>query len=270
MARCSNDYTAHYRWEWFNREQWRRCFRERKRHSSGAFVELMRERGTLDQPALDCSCGLGLKTIVMREAGLAVSGADACSEAVRLARRFAKEEGHEDIAYFVSLWAELPRKTEVRYTAIFNDALSWVYEDEEMAASLRGLHDVLLPGGTLAYIGALPGTHDDRRRLLDQEWEKRTASGRHRLGMAAVDGCTSVQEVIFLEKGTDYVDEHHLYVVRDGDEQRVESWCLRLPLKWDWGRIRPFLDEAGFVSFTTKEFVGANGRPSHLVVAIRD
>jgi len=230
----------------------------------------MRERGAEDQPVLDCSCGLGLKTIVMREAGLAVSGADSCIEAVRLARRFAEEEGHEDIPYFVSSWADLPRNTEMRYAAIFNDALSWVYADEEMGASLRGLHDSLLPGGILAYMGALPGTRDDRQRLLDQEWEKRTAGGRHRPGIAAVDGRTAVQEVIFSEKGTDYIDEHHLYVVRDGDEQRIESCCLRVALKWGWATIQPFLEEAGFMSFTTKEFVAANGEPFHLVVAVRD
>lgn len=270
MARCSSDYSAHYRWKWFNREHWRRSFREQKRRSSGAFIELMRERGMENQPVLDCSCGLGLKTIVMREAGLAVSGADACPEAVRLARRFAEEEGHEDIPYFVSSWADLPRNAEIRYAAIFNDALSWVYEDKEMAASLRGLHDSLLPGGILAYMGALPGTQDDRQQLLDQEWEKRTASGRHRPGIAAVDGRTSVQEVLFLEKGTDYIEEHHLYAVREGDEQRIETCCVRVALKWDWATIQPLLEEVGFISFTPKEFVAASDEPFPLVVAVRD
>ena len=106
MTQCTCDYTPHYRWEWHLREQWRGSFRERKRHSSGAFMELVRESGMLAQAVLDSSCGLGLKTIVMREAGLEVHGADGCAEAIRLARLFAEEEGHSDIPYFVASWAE--------------------------------------------------------------------------------------------------------------------------------------------------------------------
>jgi len=216
MMEWVNDYTAHYRWEWFRREQWRRSFRERKRHSSGAFIELVQDRNMVGEPVLDCSCGLGLKTIVMREAGLYVHGSDVCAHVIDLARLLAEEEGHSDIPYFVSSWAELPRRTEARYAAIFNDALSWVYSEEEMAASLKGFHDCLIPGGILAYTGALPGTDTDQQQILDQEWEKKTANGRHWLGMGAADGGTSVQEVVFLEKGSDFIDEHHLYIMDDG------------------------------------------------------
>ena len=74
MACGFTDYTVFYRWEWFRRVQWRGTFRRKKRHSSGAFVELVRERGLRDEPVLDCSCGLGLKTIVMKEAGVSVFG----------------------------------------------------------------------------------------------------------------------------------------------------------------------------------------------------
>ena len=80
----------------------------------------MRDRNMENDPVLDCSCGLGLKTIVMREAGLNVEGSDVCGQAIDLARRFAEEEGHSDIPYFVSSWAELPRRTETRHAAIFN------------------------------------------------------------------------------------------------------------------------------------------------------
>lgn len=270
MAKCANDYTAHYRWEWFRREQWRRSFREMKRHSSNAFVELVQDRKTVDKPVLDCSCGLGLKTIVMREAGLNVHGSDGCAQAIELARLFAAEEGHTDIPYFVSSWAELPRRTETRYAAIFNDALCWTHSDEEMAASLRGIHDCLLPGGILTYMGALPGTDTDRQQFLEKEWNKKTGNGTHFLGMQAADGNTSVQEVVFLEKGANFIDEHHLYIIDDNGRNHIESWCLRCSLKWSWPRIQPFLEEAGFLSFGTKEFVAADGKPFHLVVAGRE
>ena len=270
MMDCGNDYAAHYQWEWCRREEWRGSFRERKRHSSGAFIELVRERGLTACPVLDCSCGLGLKTIVMREAGLNVQGSDQCERAVEVARLLAAEEGHGDIQYFVSSWAELSRRTETRYAAIFNDALSWVYTDHEMATSLKGLHDCMLPGGVLAYMGALPGTRSSHKRILDQEWERKTANGKHWLGARATDGAASMQEVVFLEKGSDFIDEHHLYVVDRAGTIHVETWCLRCSLKWSWARIRRFLEEAGFSSFGVKQFVAENGKPFHLVIATRD
>lgn len=270
MISCTHDYTAHYRWEYFRRQQWRHTFREWKRHSAGAFAELVRERGLTEQPVLDCSCGLGLKTIILREAGLLVSGSDRCAEAISLAHQFAAEEGNADLPLFISTWAELPRSTEARYAAIFNDALSWIDTEAEMAASLKGLHDALLPGGILTWMGALPGSHDDQRQLLEQEWSQRTANGRHGLGLSAVDGETSVQEVVFLEQGADYIDEHHLYLVHDRNGQRLESWCQRCPVKWSWPKIQPLLETAGFSSFGTQEFTAANGKLFHLVVASRD
>ncbi len=114
---CVRDFTAHYKWEWFRRGKWRGLFREWKSHSSGAFIELMDERDMMAQPVLDCSCGLGLKTIVMREAGLNIQGADRCEPAVEYARLLAQEEGHGDMTYFVSSWAELPRTTEIHSPA---------------------------------------------------------------------------------------------------------------------------------------------------------
>lgn len=271
MTDCINDYTAHYHWQWFCREQWRQSFREKKRQSSGAFVELVRERGVVSKPVLDCSCGLGLKTIVLKEAGLNVHGSDGCELAVEHAREFAREEGHSDIPYFVSSWADLPRQTNTRYAAIFNDALSWVYSDEEMASSLRGSRECLQPGGILAYMGALPGTDDaGQQDLLEREWLTRTVDGRHIAGLSASDGKTSVQEAIFQEKGADYVDEHHLFMVNDAGAPRVETWCLRCTLKWSWPRIEPFLRNAGFSTFATKEFIAQNGKPFHLVLAQRD
>ena len=268
-TRSYDGYSAHYRWEWFGRKEWRGSFRQRKRHSSEAFAELVRERGLGEKYVLDCSCGLGLKTIVMKEAGLKAQGSDECALAVECARLLAEEECI-DIEYFVSSWAELPQKTDTRYPAIFNDALSWVYSEDEMTASLKGLHDCLLPGGILVYMGALPGTDTNQDEILEHEWQERTANGRHQLGMQASDGRTSVQEVVCFEKGLDFIDEHHLYVIEEDGARHLDNWRLRCTVKWGWPRIQEFLRDAGFCEFGTKEFVAANGRPFHLVLAIRD
>ena len=271
MAGFTTDYTVFYRWQWFSRARWQGTFRERKRHSSSAFVELIKERGSADKPALDCSCGLGLKTIVMKEAGLNVHGSDGCALAIEHARQLAAEEGHSDITFFRSTWADLPRTAEQRYVAVFNDALSWVYSEEEMAASLKGFHDVLLPGGILTYMGALPGSKTDGRRLLERDWDRMLSeTGKYCPGFHCSDDRLSVTEALVIEKGDDYIDRHHLYLIDEEGDRRLEAMTMRHVYKWQWPKMEGFLRAAGFREFTTKEFIAANGRPFPLIVAARD
>jgi len=272
MAELSLDYTPHYRWEWFRRAQWQGTFRERKRASCGGFAELVRERGLADEPVLDCSCGLGLKTIVLREAGLRVEGSDKCALAVEHARLLAAEEGHPGLHFFVSTWEDLPAATGVRYAAVFNDALSWVDSGEEMAASVRGLHDVLRPGGLLVYQGAQPGSHGDRAALLDAQWQAMLAEhGRCGLGFRASDGARTVQEILVHERGPHYVDRHHLYLIEEpGQEPRLEATTMRHGCKWDWCLIEPHLRAAGFTGFGVKSSTAADGRVRQFVVAERE
>ncbi|GAG25431.1 unnamed protein product, partial [marine sediment metagenome] len=258
------DYTTSYRWEWFSRARWQEGFRHAKKASSGGFVELVKERGLDRELVLDSSCGLGLKTIVMEEAGINVEGSDACALAVEYARLLAEEEGHRDIRYFQSTWEALPRTTEKRYAALFNDALSWVYSEEEMVASLKGLHDVLKPGGILAYMGALPGSDENTSALLyNGEWSKMLSeAGRYSLGFRFSDGHRCVTQAVVLEKGTDYVDRHLLYIIEDGKKRcRLEARTERHPLKWHWPRMEQHLVRAGFCEFTTKEFIADSGKP---------
>ncbi|MCP4645567.1 MAG: class I SAM-dependent methyltransferase, partial [bacterium] len=251
MPAFTTDYDVFYRWQWFSRDRWRGGFREGKRHSSLGFADLLKERGMAEEPVLDCSCGLGLKTLVMKELGLRVEGSDACAEGIEYARRFAAEEGHPDLAYFPSTWAELPEATEQRYAAVFCDALSWIHEDADMAASLRGLHDVLRPGGVLVYMGALPGSggfDGSEARLLEEEWQRALAhqGGPYALGYQHTADGVSVTETIVLERGTDYIDKHHLYAVTEDGATRLEAMTMRSVVKWYWDRIEPLLRAAGF------------------------
>lgn len=265
----TNDYAVQYRWEWFRRARWRAGFRERKRASPTAFAELFRERGLADRPVLDCSCGLGLKTICMKELGLHVEGSDGCAVAIELARRLAVEEGHDDLRYFAATWAELPQATDVRYAAVFNDALCWIESDADMAAALRGLRDALQPGGLLVYMGAAPGAPPRARALLDEAWSRIRAEGRFRLGFRHAEAGVAVTETLARERGPDFIDEHHLYVIEESGERRLEVFTARQVYAWDWDRIEPILRAADFRRFTSQA-VGPRERPVHLVAAERE
>ncbi|MEW6358983.1 MAG: class I SAM-dependent methyltransferase [Planctomycetota bacterium] len=261
-----------YRWEWFRREQWRPRFREQKAGKTGGscrvFKDLLQEiDGDL---ALDCTCGFGLKTIVMKEMGIHIVGSDACAFAVEKARELARLEGHE-IEFFTSSWAELPSRTSHRFDGIFNDALSWTLTREEFQASLVGFYEALNPGGILVFFGAEEGSPSDsesRRKLLDDLWGRRPKFSIEWTHKADDVRCTSI---LVREKGDMHVDGHHVFLIEDGGSQRTETATIREPMYWDWDILQGLFAEAGFASLHTRSFpgMGHGGATINLDVAAK-
>ena len=91
VARYSfeDSWDAIWRCQWFERDAWRSAFRDQEdmRHL------LAVARATMPLPdyrrVLDCTSGLGAKSIVLAEMGYEVQGADGSAEGVRIAERFA-------------------------------------------------------------------------------------------------------------------------------------------------------------------------------------
>ena len=109
---------AIWRTQWFTRDGWLPTFRSREDFAHLRGVAAC----TMPQPevrrVLDCTSGLGTKSIVLTEMGYEVEGADASREGVRIARRLAAAEGHE-IAFRVQRWDELRVGP---YDAVYSDA----------------------------------------------------------------------------------------------------------------------------------------------------
>ena len=246
-----------YRWEWFRREVWRRTFRDAKRGKGGGscacFKEILDELG--GGPALDCTCGLGLKTIVLKEMGVDVIGSDRCEFAVEKARELAEMEGL-DIEYFVSSWAELPTRTDRRFRAIFNDALSWTLTRETFEASLRGFFEVLEPGGVLVFMGAEEGGPDDpefQRKLLLEYYHREPP---FRIEWNHSDAGTRCTALAVRDLGDTFLDEHHFFLIEEGGKQRLEVATIRQPVTWHWPLLKEMFKDAGFKNLETRTFPG--------------
>ncbi len=244
-----------YRWEWFRLEQWRHTFRwqKRGRHggSTAAFKRIL--EGIGGKLALDASCGFGLKTIVMTEMGIDVVGCDRSEFAIEKARELSKLEGHH-IEYFISRWRELPSRTRLQFDAIFNDALSWIVTREEFEAALHGFLGVLKPGGVLVFMGVSEGSSQAcGLELLEESWD---ASPRFRIEWTHSDGEVRCTSLLARERAADYIDEHHLFLIEEGDEQRLETATLRQPVYWHWSLLEEMFLGAGFSTVQTREFRG--------------
>lgn len=259
-------WTTLYRWQWFQRSEWRKGFRRWKAHSARAFKRILGD----DPPkmALDCSCGLGLKTIVMKELGIDVRGSDGCAFAVQRARELARMEGVE-IEYFVSPWAELAKNTDLRFGGIFNDALCWLVTEEQFDAAIRGIRGALAPGGVFVFGGAPSGSPAGTGIELMRE--KFESLGRFSLEWSHAAGGIECASIAVRELGPDYMDEHHLFLIADANGRRLEAATIRQPAYWDWPRIQRLFADAGYSELRTETFrgAGAEGKDFSLNVAVR-
>lgn len=65
---------------------------------------------------------------------------------------------------------------------------------------------------------------------------------------------------IVAERGEDFIDEHHLYHVRDrSGATALESLTMRRVYRWDHARLTPLLEEVGFVDVRTDHFPNVKG-----------
>jgi 2-polyprenyl-3-methyl-5-hydroxy-6-metoxy-1,4-benzoquinol methylase len=112
---CSTEqesWEASWKWKWFTREQWMpECWVENQARLK-PLLPLLRQWQVGSM--LDCSCGLGMKTILFAKAGFKVEGSDASPEAIRHAPELAEEEG-QDIKFFLSRYEELGDKCREKF-----------------------------------------------------------------------------------------------------------------------------------------------------------
>jgi len=244
-----------YRWEWFRLEQWRHGFREERGGRWGGMPAALKRtlEDTGGKLALDAACGLGLRTIVMSEMGIDVVGSDGCAFAAEKARELSILEGHQ-IEFFTSRWSELPSRTKLQFDAIFNDGLTWIVTREEFERAIHGFLGALRPGGVLVFVGAPEGsTLSDSLNLLEEDWESKP---RFKIQWTHSEGEVRCTSLLARDLRNDYIDEHHLFLIEEGREQRLETATIRHPVYWHWSLLQEMFLQAGFSSLETREFRG--------------
>lgn len=125
---------------------------------------------------LDCSCGLGFKTILFAKKGYQVEGSDGSPNAVRYARQLAKQEGFK-IRFFLSRYAELGRKAKRKYDCVFSDNFDEIETIKSMRAAAKAIHSVLNDHGKLIFLVSPPRLHKrDLKRIIEMEWKRKNDS----------------------------------------------------------------------------------------------
>ncbi|MBN1346771.1 MAG: class I SAM-dependent methyltransferase [Phycisphaerae bacterium] len=244
-----------HRWEWFRREQWLHTFRQEKFGSYGgspaAVKRILGDAG--GKVVLDASCGLGLKTVVMHEIALDVVGCDQSEFAIEKARELSRLEQHP-LEFFTARWRELPSRTKMQFDLIFNDALSSIVTREDFELALNGFRGALKSGGYLVFMGAPEGsTPHDALAVLEATWEARP---KFSIQWTHTEGDMRCTALLARDRREDYIDEHHLFIVEEGGEQRLETATIRQPIYWHWALLKDMFHRAGFSHLETREFCG--------------
>ncbi|MGA2222473.1 MAG: methyltransferase domain-containing protein [Verrucomicrobiia bacterium] len=99
---------------------------------------------------LDCSCGIGVLTIALKQQGFSVWGSDLSPGMIARARERSAEKGIE-IPYLISAWKDLPTVFPNKFDLAFclGNSIGHCSSREEMLASFQGIHTVLNRNGTL-------------------------------------------------------------------------------------------------------------------------
>lgn len=243
---CPNEETSWdtvWKWEWFSREYWKSIKRE---EAMNGILALHSHLSKLEvKSILDCSSGLGLKTMLLAQLGYDVEGSDASSVAVQHALQLAKEQGF-DIRYFQSYWSDLGDKCKRKFDCVFSDAFDWIRTRESLLASAKGIHSVLCKGGIFVFGVPIAGSGNtcyELRKFMNEVWRKQ---GRFEILPPYERSEARLTVVMVYDKVSEGILENRIHLIEERRAMRAEVAFLMDLYKWVWKDYVKVLKEAGF------------------------
>ena len=253
-----------WKWRWFARPQWQTQFRKLREDTRLALASLLPKLDV--RSVLDCSCGLGCKTILLAEMGYEAEGSDGSAFAVRRAAEFAGEQGCS-IRFFRARWETLGRTAGRSYDCIYNESFAWITTRRSLQAAAKGICSALKRGGKFVFVGAHQWSQDsDRQRLIEEQFEQEGPF--EVLPLCERDGIR-LTVVIARERTPDGVLGSRVHIIDDRGLVRVEVARVLDACKWTWADYNGVLNSAGFRELYSVREKGAGARPYILNVAVK-
>ena len=230
-----------WKWTWFLKETWISNFRE---EINVPALHLLFEKLRV-KSILDCSCGLGKKTVCFAEICNDVEGSDASAVAIRYAPQLAKEKGF-NINFFQSRWEELSKKCKHKFDCVFSDAFDWITTRESLLASAKGIFSVLEEGGKFVFGVPLAGSKNAKvelQKFMDNVWKKQ---GRFEILPPYEKDGIELTVVYVYDKVQYGIHENCICLVQEKDNVRAEIASYIDLYKWTWKDYTKVLRKAGF------------------------
>lgn len=134
--------------EWFNSPLYEKLYASRNEEEAEKLANLIQNEVPKEHYPyiLDLGCGRGRHSISFGERGYRVTGLDLSETAIKKARDTADQKGLENVQFVIGDMREALDDT---FDAVLNLFTTFGYflEDEENASVLKGVADMLRPGG---------------------------------------------------------------------------------------------------------------------------
>jgi len=258
ISLCSSEedsWDTIWKWNWFLKETWISNFREEI--NAPALHSLLDKLQV--KSILDCSCGLGKKTVCFAEIGYDVEGSDASAVAIKYAPLLAKKEGFK-IKFFQSHWKELSEKCKRKTDCVFSDAFDWITTRESLLASAKGISSILEKGGKFVFGVPLAGsknTKEELRKFMHSVWKKQ---GRFEILPPYEKNGIKLTLLWVYNKVQDGIQENCIHLIERRKRVRAEIASYVDLYKWTWKDYARVLREAGFKKIygTEEKTIGFN------------
>lgn len=245
----SEDWDVIWRWQWFRRSLWQPYFRDpthpegRPARIAPIWLKALQQAGA--SRVLDCNCGLGMRAMLLHEAGFDVTGTDSSSVGISCARELSKARD-ASITFEVARWQELGARFQPSFDAVINDGFAWTLDRAELRFAAHNFASVLKPGGVFLFTGADQwSTPADLKNMIDHQWK---SGPRFQLRADYEHMGTRLSLVVARDRSDFGVVENYLFVVRDARGARLETASICNSLEWTWDDYQAVCREAGFSS----------------------
>jgi len=233
-----------WKWEWFSKgTMLRSSWREEEKDVIKALHSHLSKLGV--KSILDCSCGLGFKTILLAELGYEVEGSDASSNAVRYAAKVAKKD-EVNVRFFQSRWEELGAKCKRKFDCVFSDAFDWIRTRESLEASAKGIYSVLDKGGLFVFGVPIAGSKNTKRELskfAENVWRKQQ---RFEVFRPYEKDGQKLTIISVYDKVKGGILENRIHLIEENGILRAEIALMLDLYKWTWADYTKVLKKAGF------------------------
>ena len=231
-----------WKWTWFTRDLWiSEHWENTKRALDPLFVFLPKMSV---KSILDCSCGLGFKTITFAKEGYDVEGSDASHVAIKYAPQLAKEHGLS-IRFFHSFFKDLPEKAHRIYDCVYSDYFDELGSYEELRESARGIYSVLKNGGVFIFCSCSPKWAKSKlNELIERVWKDHE---KFEINPPVKRENLEVTHIAIAEKTSEGILENNIFLIREKELMWAEIAPIMNPrIKWTYWDYVKILKDVGF------------------------
>lgn len=246
---CTNELEAwdiRWKWLWFTRDVWESEYWKEEQIALRPVFSLLSKLRL--KSILDCSCGLGYKTVLFAKAGYEVEGSDASAIAIKYAPQLAKDEGVK-IRFFRSRYEELNKKCKRKYDCVWSDNFDEISTYKYLKTAARSIYSVLNHDGKFVFVAT---SEKDLKKIIENEWKKRK---RVDIDPPYKKDSVKVTRIEVAEKTPEGILENNIFLIEDRELLRAEiAFIINPRIKWAFKDFSKALREVGFREvYITKE-----------------